>query len=651
MILNQMIIWSKNHGYFIMGGLYVKNKKTFLSSALVLSLIQLLIYFFIPFNIYYILLSILSCILVLYISSKSIDKTSQQKKELSFTDIKDNIEINERLFELSETMGFDIQQLIWISRNNISMFNKLVEIFNDIEKNSQTNSASVEEITASIDGFTSNSEKLNKNIYDIKNDSKQSITMLNQNKDTMSNVASYMLELSEMLAHASENNIRLKESSSEIDKIIDYIRNISKQTNLLSLNAAIEAARAGQAGKGFSVVAQEIRKLSEETDKSILEIEEIIKNITLEIDNSNESMNMCMKKIKGTEKVAKESNNVVEEIQGIIRGITDSIVKLQKISNNELTAAKEIENASHSVSVAVENTYEMTIDLMKSVDLQQDKNNEIINSGEKLAKVAENLQRLAVEYKSEKEIVFGVNPFASPDKIKNIYVPILEEVCKTIGCKARTIIVKNYEALSEAIKDELIDIGWFSPFAYVNARSQSNIKPLVTPIVNGKDSYNGYIIARKNSGIQDINDLKFKHFGYVDVNSASGYLYAKHILKTKGINPDNYFDKVSFMGSHDNVIKSVLSGEIDAGATYDEALDRAKQAGINTDKLMILEKTEAIPKDALAVNQNLSDELLIKLKEGFLNYKEIEKLNSPVKGFVESNDANYNVVREVMKNE
>ncbi len=570
-----------------------------------------------------------------------------KKKTYNTQEKKYNEDINGRLFELTETMGFDIQQLIWISQNNISMFNKLVEVFNDIEKNSQMNLASVEEITATIDGFTSNSEKLNNNIYDIKSDSEQSIAMLNKNIDTMNNVSIYMIELSKLIFQAFGNNTRLKDSSGEIDKIIDYIKNISKQTKLLSLNASIEAARAGEAGKGFSVVAKEIRKLSQETDKSILGIEQIINNVTQNIDNSNTSISTCIEKIKDIENVAKESNDVVEEIQEIIKGITNSINKLQRISNEEVTASKEIEKATHSVSMAVENTYEMTINLMKSVEVQQYKNDEIIESGKKLTEISEELQKIAAKLKNEKELIFGVNPFTSPEKIKNIYIPIINEVCKKMGYKARSIIVKDYDALSRAIKDKIIDIGWFSPFAYVNAKSQSNIKPIVTPIVNGRDSYNGYIITRKNSGIQSIKDLRFKHFGYVDINSASGYLYANHILKSKGINPDNYFEKISFMGNHNNVIKSVLSGEIDAGATYNEALDAVKQSGVDISELIILEKTEDIPKDALAANENVSDELIIKLKQEFINYKGIEGIESPVEGFVESNDEKYNVIRKV----
>lgn len=630
----------------------MKRERAYLIGFLLLIVTQVLFYFLIPFSIYYVVLSIVSSMFIFYILIENVvtEKDVPEDNIDSEEGIDSSVEINEKLFELSETIGFDVQQLIWISNNNISMFNKLVEIFKEIESNSQTNSASVEEITASIDGFATSSQNLNKNIYSIRDDSKESNIMLSKNKDTMNNVSNYMLGLSQIIFEASENNNKLKNSSDEIDKIIDYIRNISKQTNLLALNASIEAARAGDAGRSFSVVAQEIRKLSQETDKSITEIEQIVSNIIERIDDSNTSINKCMVKIEDIEKVARESKDVIEEIQVIIKGITNSIDELQNISNDELASAKEIEIATHTVSNAVENTYEMTIELMKSVELQQNRNDEIIQSGEKLAKISEDLQRLAVSIKGEREIVFGVNPFTSPSEIKNIYVPIIDKVCNNIDCKARTIIVKDYDALSNAIKEEIIDIGWFSPFAYVNAKSQSDIKPIVTPIVNGRESYNGYIITKRNSGIQSVKDLESKHFGYVDKNSASGFLYANHILKSKGINPQSYFGKISFMGNHDNVIKSVLSGEIDAGATYNEALDRAKEKGLDVDNLLILEKTSDIPKDAIAVNHNISGDLLNELKNEFIKYKGIKGLESPVEGFVESSDEKYNVIREVMNN-
>lgn len=84
-----------------------------------------------------------------------------------------------------------------------------------------------------------------------------------------------------------------------------------------------------------------------------------------------------------------------------------------------------------------------------------------------------NLQSVVARLKTGREIIFGVNPFTVPENIKRMYVPILERVCGSIGYKARTIIVKDYETLSDEIANGVIDVGWFSPFAYVTAHDKS----------------------------------------------------------------------------------------------------------------------------------------------------------------------------------
>ena len=88
-------------------------------------------------------------------------------------------------------------------------------------------------------------------------------------------------------------------------------------------------------------------------------------------------------------------------------------------------------------------------------------------------------------------------------------------------------------------------------------------------------------------------------------------------------------------------------GEIDAGATYNEALDAVKQSGVDISELIMLEKLKTFLKMHWRQNENVSDELIIKLKQEFINYKGIEGIESPVEGFVESNDEKYNVIRKV----
>ena len=170
---------------------------------------------------------------------------------------------------------------------------------------------------------------------------------------------------------------------------------------------------------------------------------------------------------------------------------------------------------------------------------------------------------------------------------------------------------------------------------------------MVTPKVSGKASYNGYIIARKDGEVKSMKDLKGKIFGYVDEKSASGYLYARDSIRKEKMDPDRIFVKVLFLGNHDNVIDAVLRGEIDAGATYNEAFDAAVKKGLDVSKLSIISKTEDIPKDVLAARKDFPEDLLEELKKRFVDFSNYEGIETKVQGFIESSDTMYDVIRNL----
>jgi phosphate/phosphite/phosphonate ABC transporter binding protein len=252
-------------------------------------------------------------------------------------------------------------------------------------------------------------------------------------------------------------------------------------------------------------------------------------------------------------------------------------------------------------------------------------------------------------FKKEDEIIFGVNPFIEPDRIKKSYVPILERVCQSAGLKCRTLIVRSYDALSESVEKGIVDIGWFSPFAYVNAHQKCGADVLVTPKVLGRYSYNGYIIARKNGAVHSLNDLPGKTFAYVDEKSASGYLYARDMIKQNHMNPDTIFEKIVFSGNHNNVINAVLAGEVDAGATYDEVFNQARADGLFTDQLVVVARTEDIPKDALAVRKGMPPAIVTRLKTAFIQFSDYSGIDTSVQGFVENEDQAYDIIRRLSK--
>ncbi|WP_286680456.1 phosphate/phosphite/phosphonate ABC transporter substrate-binding protein [Tepidanaerobacter sp. EBM-49] len=251
--------------------------------------------------------------------------------------------------------------------------------------------------------------------------------------------------------------------------------------------------------------------------------------------------------------------------------------------------------------------------------------------------------------KKENEIIFGINPALSPEIIKSLYLPVINMVCKNMNLIPHVLVATDYDALSNSLIDGIIDVGWFSPLAYVNAKSKGPIVPLVTPIVNGSPSYLGYIITTVDSGIKNLSDIKGQRMAFVDPKSASGYAYPRMLLKKAGIDPDRDLEEQLCLGTHSNVVEAVLSGSVKVGATYSEAIEEAKRQGLDITKLVYLAKTDPIPKDCIAARANMDQEILDKLKNAFINYRDNKKGSSIINGFVIADDKNYDIIREVAK--
>ncbi len=548
-----------------------------------------------------------------------------------------------------ETMGFDVEHLLWISKQSKEAFSHLVEKNKVISDFSTTNLACIETVESGIHEVVSSCEKIDDSISTVESETNDTFTVLEKSKTSISNIISLLSEMKTISDDSLEINSKLHDSSKSIIKFVEYIHDISSQTNLLALNASIEAARAGEAGRGFAVVANEIRKLADETDKFAREIDDIVKDLLGNITDTNSATENSKKTINELDCISNETIKILSDSYVAMGHIKNSILNLTDVSKSNTQVAFDIEQALTHLTHTIEDTNKETLDSIDMIERHENKTEQLLDYCAALSSISENLQYQMSHLKGKNEVIVGINPFTSPADIKKMYLPILERLLKGINLTPRMIIVKDYDALSDQIKKGTIDMGWFSPFAYVIAKSKANVTPLVTPRVNGRTYYNGYIIANKNSGIKTLSDLKNKSFAYVDKNSASGYLYARHILKANKMNPDRLFSDVSFAGSHDNVINGVLNGSFDAGATYNEALDKAKENGVNLDDLIIVSMTDNIQKDAIAVSPDMDLERAEAIKNAFVQFDNFQGITTPVNGFVEANDTDYNLIRSVMK--
>ena len=190
----------------------------------------------------------------------------------------------------------------------------------------------------------------------------------------------------------------------------------------------------------------------------------------------------------------------------------------------------------------------------------------------------------------------------------------LEEVT---GLHFKTSVATSYAAVIEAMGAGKGDIGWLATFSYVLAREKYGVDIILIVIRFGSPFYRGQIMAGANTGINNLADFKGKTFAFVDAASTSGHLYAKSLLRSKGFDPKVFFNKAVFVGSHNAVVLSILKGEVDGGASYDDARAAvAKNFPEVFKKVKIISYTNNIPNDVVAVRKNLDPALKENIKEG-----------------------------------
>jgi len=193
-----------------------------------------------------------------------------------------------------------------------------------------TTAAAMEEMTASIDEITHNSSNAAAQADQAGEAADEGFTIVNDAAEEMKGIAQVVSESSQIIG-------KLSDSSQHISEVVEVINQIATQTNLLALNAAIEAARAGEQGRGFAVVADEVRGLAERTSNSTQEVAGIIEEIQANSDNAVVSMKKGHDNVNEGVTKAKRAGESMATIKN------DTIMVRQSI--NSISAAMDEQNS------------------------------------------------------------------------------------------------------------------------------------------------------------------------------------------------------------------------------------------------------------------------------------------------------------------
>jgi phosphonate transport system substrate-binding protein len=188
---------------------------------------------------------------------------------------------------------------------------------------------------------------------------------------------------------------------------------------------------------------------------------------------------------------------------------------------------------------------------------------------------------------------------------------------KTTGLHFKTSVATSYAAVIEAMGAGKVDVGWLATFSYVLAHDKYGVELLLVVQRFGSPFYRGQIMVRAGSGIQDLAGLKGMRFAFVDPASTSGHLYPKTLLLSKGVDPEHFFKKSVFAGSHNAVVLSIYKSEVDGGAAYEGSRSAVAKIFPDVfDKVKVIAYTKEIPNDTVAVRKKLPEELKLILRDG-----------------------------------
>ena len=288
-----------------------------------------------------------------------------------------------RLLDASELLGTAADQTNGTMDHVRMAVNQIVENSTEQAQNSQNTSEHMRIMGENITETSAEVELLDDNAASMQQSSEKAA-------ETLNNLRNINVEVERIIGEVQEQTNRTNDSVQKIHEATAFITSIAEETNLLSLNASIEAARAGESGRGFGVVADQIKKLSEQSNESSKEIEETAKTLSEDSAKAVEIMQQMQEIIMNQSASMQDTQKVVEEVIAQIGSSMQSIRQIKESTGH-------LENSRNEVLQAVSELSEIVQGNVDSTKKTYDETEEVVDTFKQVYFSAEQLREIADE--------------------------------------------------------------------------------------------------------------------------------------------------------------------------------------------------------------------------------------------------------------